>query len=101
MSARDIIATTAVEGRLDPIGPLHAEAIVQMLTAAGWRLVGPDEVALITTALEHASFALDGVVALDDEDEGKDGGSETCQHTKRTVDRALAAIRAVASGGKQ
>ena len=48
--------------------------------------------ALIKTALEHASFALDGVVALDEEDEGRDGGSSTCQHAKRTVDRALAAL---------
>lgn len=48
-----------------------------------------DALALAKTALEHASFALDGVVALDPEDEGKDGGSDTCQHAKRTVDRAL------------
>lgn len=54
---------------------------------------------LIQTALEHASFALDGVVALDDEDMGKDGGSATAQHTKRTVDRALKALRALTDGG--
>jgi hypothetical protein len=64
------------------------------LTAAGYRLLGPDDAKLIQTALEHASFALDGIVALDDEDMGKDGGSATAQHTKRTVDRALKALLA-------
>lgn len=49
-------------------------------------------------ALEHASHALDGVVSLDDEDEGKDGGSATCQHAKRTVDGALKEVRAALGG---
>jgi hypothetical protein len=49
---------------------------------------------LCKLALEHASFALDGVVSLDDEDEGQDGGSATCQHAKKTVDRALKKVDA-------
>lgn len=48
-------------------------------------------------ALEHASFALDGVVANDDEDEGKDGGSDTCQHAKKTVDSALKKVVAISA----
>lgn len=63
------------------------------LASAGYRILGPDDAKLIETALQHASFALDGVVSLDDEDEGKDGGSDTCQHAKRTVDRALRALK--------
>lgn len=77
-----------------------ARAVIAALTSAGIRLIGPDDAKLIETALTHASFALDGVVALDDEDEGKDGGSDTCQHAKRTVDRALKRIRALADGGE-
>lgn len=49
------------------------------------------------TALEHASFALDGVVSTDDEDEGKDGGSDTCQHAKTTVDNALKKVVALSA----
>lgn len=56
---------------------------------------GKLDLALIKTALSHASFALDGVVALDDEDEGKNGGSATCQAAKKTVDRALASLTAL------
>lgn len=77
----------------------RAKAILSAITSAGIRLLGPDDAKLIETALTHASFALDGVVALDDEDEGKDGGSDTCQHAKRTVDRALKRIRALTDGG--
>lgn len=90
--AREIIA--------DELWPTHgrlktewADEIIEALTSAGLRILGPDEANLIETALQHASFALDGVVALDDEDEGKDGGSDTCQHAKRTVDRALRALK--------
>ena len=53
------------------------------------------------TALEHALFALDGVVSLDDEDEGKDGGSDTCQHAKKTVDRALKKVNAFITSIKE
>jgi hypothetical protein len=56
---------------------------------------------LVKTALEHASFALDGVVSLDDEDEGKDGGSDTCQHAKKTVDRALKKVNAFITSIKE
>lgn len=55
----------------------------------GMKTLNPDEFKLIKTALEHASFALDGVVAMDEEDELPNGDSETCQHAKKTVDRAL------------
>lgn len=72
---------------------------IRRLHAAGYRLIGPDDAKLIQTALEHASFALEGIVALDDEDMGKDGGSATAQHTKRTVDRALKAARSPLNGG--
>lgn len=75
-----------------------ADTIIKALTAAGYRIVGPDDVKLIETALSHASFALDGVVALDDEDMGNDGGSDTCQHAKKTVDRALALLRSLSKG---
>jgi len=53
---------------------------------------------LVETALSHASFALDGIVALDDEDMGKAGGSATCQAAKRTVDRALKSVCAALQG---
>lgn len=43
MSARGIIATTAVNGRHEPIGLIHAEAIITMLTASGYRILGPGE----------------------------------------------------------
>lgn len=68
--------------------------------AAGYRLIGPDDAKLIQTALEHASFTLDGIVALDDEDMGKDGASATAQHTKRTVDRALKALLSIRGATK-
>ncbi|MBN9236056.1 hypothetical protein QV13_12555 [Mesorhizobium hungaricum] len=55
---------------------------------------------LVETALSHASFALDGVIAMDDEDMGKDGGSATCQDTQRTVDRALKSLRAALQRGE-
>jgi hypothetical protein len=48
MSAREIIATTYIEGKTGEIGHLHADAIIQMLTAAGYRIVGPDEVDPVT-----------------------------------------------------
>lgn len=81
----------------------YATAVIEALHASGHRILGPDDAKLIETALQHASFALDGVVALDDEDEGKDGGSDTCQHAKRTVDRALRALagRAALQEGKE
>ena len=49
--------------------------------------------------LEHAAHVLDGVTALDEEDEGADGGSATCQAVLRTVKSALKRIRAVLTGG--
>lgn len=42
--AREIIATTYIKGRTEPVGPLHAQAILAALTAAGFRIVGPSEV---------------------------------------------------------
>lgn len=42
--AREIIASTYIEGRTEPVGPLHAQAILAALTAAGFRIVGPGEV---------------------------------------------------------
>lgn len=44
--------------------------------------------------LEHASQCLDSIVSMDDEDQGKDGGSATCQAVKKTADRALKNVRA-------
>lgn len=41
--ARDIIATTYIEGRTTPIGPLGAEAVMAMLTSAGYRIIPPGE----------------------------------------------------------
>lgn len=97
MSAREVIAAGLMDGmRVQGSGREEVtDAILSALTAAGYRLIGPDDGKLIQTALEHASFALDGIVALDDEDMGKDGGSATAQHTKRTVDRALKALLAL------
>lgn len=43
MNARDIIATTAVDGRHEPIGLIHAEAIIAMLITSGYRILGPGE----------------------------------------------------------
>lgn len=59
------------------------------------------DLTLVETALAHASFALEGVVAEDDEDMGKDGGSATCQATKKTVDRALSKVRASLQTGEE
>ncbi len=59
------------------------------------------DLTLVETALAHASFALDGVTAEDDEDMGKDGGSATCQATKKTVDRALSKVRSSLQHGEQ
>lgn len=88
MSAREVIADQLIVwGHED--GKSMAVSLLRTLTASGYLILEPDDAKLVKTALEHASFALDGVVALDDEDEGKDGGSDTCQHAKRTVDRAL------------
>lgn len=89
MSAREVLR------RYFSGSDYKCDDLLNTLDAAGVRILGPDDAKLVETALQHASFALDGVVALDDEDEGKDGGSDTCQHAKRTVDRALAAIRAL------
>lgn len=97
MSARDAIAR-ACAAPLNCVDYRVADAVLSALTAAGYRLIGPDDAKLIQTALEHASFALDGIVALDDEDMGKDGGSATAQHAKRTVDRALKALRSLQGG---
>lgn len=43
-------------------------------------------------ALEYSQHALDCVVALDDEDEGKDGGSATCQDCVKINKRAISLI---------
>jgi chromosome segregation ATPase len=51
--------------------------------------------------LALASHCLDGIVSMDDEDQGKDGGSATCQAVKKTVDRALKRVRAALSGQGQ
>lgn len=96
MSARDVIAQQ-LPIAMQNSPKMWAQRMIDALTAAGYRLIGPEDAKLIQTALEHASFALDGIVALDDEDMGKDGGSATAQHTKRTVDRALKAIRSLQS----
>lgn len=45
-------------------------------------------------ALEYSINALDGVIAHDEEDMGKDGGSAACQATIRINRRALAKIDA-------
>ena len=45
--AREIIANTRVDDG-DPIGLTHANAIVVMLLAAGYRVIGPDEVDPVT-----------------------------------------------------
>lgn len=104
MTAREIIAlarhSQACDGGYSIVGGPAADAVLHALHAAGYRLLGPDEIALVTTALEHASFALDGVIALDDEDMGKDGGSDTCQNAKKTVDRALAKARSLTGEGR-
>lgn len=80
------------------------------LEAANGRIIALNQKALSSIypvlelcklALEHASFALDGVVSLDEEDEGKDGGSDTCQHAKKTVDRALKKLVASLDGGRE
>ena len=52
--AREIIANTHVDDG-DPIGLTHANAIVVMLHAAGFRILGPDEVDPVT--LEKAAEA--------------------------------------------
>jgi hypothetical protein len=49
----------------------------------------------IISRLDILRAVAPGVVALDEEDEGKDGGSDTCQHVKRTVDRALKSVAAL------
>lgn len=41
--ALDIIAETFVEGRTEPVGRLHAAAIVRMLNENGFRVVEPGE----------------------------------------------------------
>lgn len=99
MTPAEIIARAVRYARDDLTPEQMAELVTLSLTGCGIRLIGPDDAKLIETALTHASFALDGVVALDDEDEGNGGGSDTCQHAKRTVDRALKRIRALADGG--
>lgn len=52
------------------------------------------------TPLTHASQCLDGIVSMDEEDEGENGGSATCQAVKKVVDRALKRIRALDQAGK-
>lgn len=44
MSAREILATTYIEGHNRPIGHLHAKAIEVALTAAGFSIVHKDEI---------------------------------------------------------
>lgn len=54
-------------------------------------------VAEIAKAFDYAKQCLDGVVSLDDEDEGEDGGSAACQATVKIIKRAekkLAALLA-------
>jgi hypothetical protein len=95
MSAREVIREALILNATRAV-TTKTSAVLSAITSAGFRVLGPDDAKLVETALQHASFALDGVVSLDDEDEGKDGGSDTCQHAKRTVDRA---IRALKGGG--
>lgn len=44
MSAREILATTYIDGHNRPIGHLHAKAIEVALTAAGFSIVHKDEI---------------------------------------------------------
>jgi len=43
-------------------------------------------------ALEYSNQCLSGVISLDDEDEGKDGGSATCQDCIKINNRAIKSI---------
>ena len=86
MSARDLIADE-LDKAFCPSEP-WADAIVKQLTAAGWRLVGPDEVDPVTVerTLDAAGDYMGGQY-----------GNTALHHP---TDRARA-IRAIASGGKQ
>ncbi|TPJ70500.1 MULTISPECIES: hypothetical protein [unclassified Mesorhizobium] len=46
-------------------------------------------------ALEYSINSLDGVIALDDEDWGENGGSAACQATIKINRRALSKINAL------
>lgn len=68
--AREIIATTYIEGRTEPVGPLHAQAILAALTAASFRVLAPEEVDPVT---------VEKCAAIADEQAAKHQGPFTSQ----------------------
>lgn len=85
MSARDLLTRVMADAGLDNVRDDDADFVIEALTAAGWRLVGPDEVDPVTVE-RCAEIAQDGYF-----------GPEVYSHGQRIA----AAIRALASGGKQ
>lgn len=51
-------------------------------------------------ALEYSNHCLDGVTASEDEDEGEDGGSATCQACVKINKRALRSISRALDKGR-
>lgn len=59
------------------------------------KIAAVDHLDDIAKALTYAAQCLDGVVSMDEEDEGKDGGSATCQSCLKLVNRALGKVEKV------
>lgn len=59
------------------------------------KIAAADHLDDIAKALTYAAQCLDGVISMDEEDEGKDGGSATCQSCVNLVNRALGKVEKV------
>lgn len=81
MNARDVLTQAMADAGLDNVRDDDADFVIEALTAAGWRLVGPDEVDPVT--VERCIAEMEA------------NWGHVCTPELRD------AIRAIASGGKQ